>query len=49
MMRELEDLYLTTNEKDLQSNRNITSPRSFNNRDSYNKFFSHTNVEEDEE
>jgi len=37
----------TTNEKDLQSNRNITPPRSFDDSDSYNAFFSQTNIDED--
>jgi len=45
--RELDDFYFTTNEKDLQSNRNLTPPRSLDDSDSYNEFFSHTNVEED--
>jgi len=45
--RELDDFYLTTNEKDLQSNRNITPPRSFDDSDSHNQFFSQTNIEED--
>jgi len=33
--RELDDFYFTTNEKDLQSNGNITPPRSFDDSDSY--------------
>jgi len=45
--KELDDFYFTTNEKDLQSNRNITPPRSFGDSDSYNEFFSQTNIEED--
>jgi len=45
--KELDDFYFTTNEKDLQSNRNITPPRSFDDSDSYNEFFSQTNIEED--
>jgi len=45
--RKLDDFYFTTNEKDLQSNRNITPPRSFDDSDSYNQFFSQTNIEED--
>jgi len=46
------DLYFTTNEKDLQSNRNITPPRSFDDSYFYNEFFLQTNIEkgiEDEE
>jgi len=45
--RELDDFYLTTNEKDLQSNRIITPPRFFDDNDSYNAFFSQANIEED--
>jgi len=30
-----------------KSNRNITPPRSFDDSDSYNQFFSQTNIEED--
>jgi len=45
--RELDDFYFTTNEKGLQSNRNITPPRSFDDSDSYNQFFSQTNIVED--
>jgi len=46
--RELDDFYFSTNEKDLQSNRNITPPRSFDNSDNDdNEFFSQTNIEED--
>jgi len=44
--RELDDFYFTTNEKDLLSNRNNTPPRSFDKSDSYNQFFSQTNIEE---
>jgi len=42
--RELDDFYFTTNEKDLQSNRNITPPRSFDDSGFYNQFFSQTNI-----
>jgi len=45
--RELDHFYFTTNEKDLQSNRNIAPPRSFYDSDSYNEFFSQTNIEKD--
>jgi len=45
--RELDDFYFTTNDKDLQSNRNITPPRSFDDGYSYNEFFSQTNIQED--
>jgi len=45
--KELDDFYFTTNEKNLQSNRNIASPRTFDDSDSYNQFFSQTNIEED--
>jgi len=41
------NFYFTTNEKDLQSNPNITPPRSFNDSCSYNQFFSQTNIEEE--
>jgi len=37
--RELDDFYFTTNEKDLQSNRYITPPRSFDDSDFYNQLF----------
>jgi len=47
--RELNDLYFTTNEKDLQSNRNITPPKSCDDSDSHNEFFSQTNIEGDTE
>jgi len=47
--RELDYFYFTTNEKDLQSNRNITPSKSFDDNNSYNEFFSQTNVEEDKE
>jgi len=42
--RELDDFYFTTNEKGLQSNRNITTPRPLDDRDSYIEFFSQTNI-----
>jgi len=45
--RELDDFYFTTNEKDLQSNRNITPPRSFDGSDSCSEFFSQANIVED--
>jgi len=45
MMRE--SLTTNENEKDLQSNRNITPPRSFDDSTSNNQFFSQTNIEED--
>jgi len=47
--RELDDFYFKTNEKDPQSNRNITPPRSFNDSDSYNNFFSHTNKKDEKQ
>jgi len=47
--RELDDFYSTTNEKGLQTNRNIIPPRSFDDSDSYNEFFSQTNKEVDAE
>jgi len=43
--RELDDFYFTTNEEDLQSNRNKTPQRSFDDSDSYNHLFSQTNIE----
>jgi len=45
--RDLDDFYFTTNDKDLQSNRNITQPRSLDDSDSYNEFFLQANIEED--
>jgi len=45
----LDDFYLTTYEKSLQSNRKINPRRSSYDRDSYNEFFSQTNIEEDVE
>jgi len=42
--RELDDFYFTTNGKDLQSNQNIAPPRSSDDSDSYNQFFSQTKI-----